>query len=92
MKLLQISHGPIKLGQNAFGCPFCTKICKKRGNMNLHIRTHTGIKPFQCSICNYSSADQSNLIRHMQTSKHIKRHSKVDVKLEDNPLFEGQPF
>jgi len=32
-----------------------------------HTRTHLGLSPYKCSLCSYSSADKSTLIRHFRT-------------------------
>ena len=58
--LLQISIAPIKLGPEEFACPICGKIMKQKYKMEVHIRVHTGEKPFRCSNCSYSSGDKSN--------------------------------
>ena len=63
--LLQNTYGPIKLGPEEFVCPICGKVMTTYGNMVIHIRVHTGEKPFKCSICNYSTGDKSNYQRHM---------------------------
>ena len=53
------------IGPSEFGCPFCDRISKTKQNMQNHIRTHTGERPFVCKICNLTFTAGSNLKRHV---------------------------
>ncbi|XP_075560460.1 uncharacterized protein LOC142592732 isoform X2 [Dermacentor variabilis] len=50
-------------------CPFCSKAFCKNFDLQQHIRSHTGEKPFQCVICGRGFAQKSNVKKHMQTHK-----------------------
>ncbi|XP_064466764.1 zinc finger protein 341-like isoform X2 [Ornithodoros turicata] len=50
-------------------CPFCAKGFSKNFDLQQHIRSHTGDKPFQCVICGRAFAQKSNVKKHMQTHK-----------------------
>ena len=73
--LIILQNGPINLG-GQYGCPFCEKIQNSKGDMNRHIKTHTGEKPYLCDFCNYKSNQITNLKRHMER-KHDKTFSLV---------------
>ena len=49
-----------------FKCSFCGKMLKKRINLEAHERAHRGEKPFQCSLCPSSFANNGNLAQHMK--------------------------
>ena len=49
-----------------FPCPRCPKIFKRRDNLRLHYRTHTGERPFECTHCGYRTTCSSNLYRHLR--------------------------
>ncbi|XP_037798536.1 asparagine-rich zinc finger protein AZF1-like [Penaeus monodon] len=46
-------------------CPYCFKRFGLRTDLRRHLRTHTGEKPFACSVCNFRTALKGNLKRHM---------------------------
>ena len=51
-------------------CKYCGKVFKNTSNLTVHIRSHTGEKPYKCDKCEYSCAQSSKLTRHMKI--HVK--------------------
>ncbi|XP_042202937.1 zinc finger protein 407 [Callorhinchus milii] len=54
-------------------CKHCGKICKSSNSLAFlaHIRTHTGSKPFRCTLCNFATAQLGD------ARNHVKRHLGV---------------
>ncbi|XP_063957147.1 zinc finger protein 3 homolog [Lytechinus pictus] len=65
-KLRQHEQSPMhKNSVDPIICEHCGYVTKKRDNFLVHLRKHTGEKPYKCSHCDYASADGSTLKRHV---------------------------
>ncbi|XP_039756771.1 zinc finger protein OZF-like [Pararge aegeria] len=54
------TKGPIQ-------CVICSHIASSRSAMEIHMRTHTGEKPFMCVACNSKYPTKGSLKRHNET-------------------------
>ncbi|KAM7540153.1 hypothetical protein Aperf_G00000026013 [Anoplocephala perfoliata] len=48
-------------------CPYCTKSCERKDNLQAHIRTHTGERPFPCRFCPKAFPQKDHLRAHIRT-------------------------
>ena len=60
-------------------CTYCGKKLSSVANLQRHIRTHTGEKPYSCKICGKKFSDPSNVINHKKRS----HTSSLDQKATD---------
>jgi DNA-directed RNA polymerase subunit RPC12/RpoP len=61
------SPKPPTVTDKTFNCSYCDKSFTKLGNLNLHLRTHTGERKYQCEQCSSLFVTSSNLQAHVKT-------------------------
>lgn len=60
-------HSPGLQSKNIYVCDYCKKAFPIKERLKLHLRTHTGDRPYQCDYCKKTFARGGQLIQHMRT-------------------------
>ncbi|GAB5365017.1 hypothetical protein AAMO2058_001020100 [Amorphochlora amoebiformis] len=58
----------------SFSCSQCHKKFTTNSHLNIHMRTHTGERPYPCPKCKKSFSTSSNLTQHLRTHTGEKPH------------------
>ncbi|KAL4657209.1 sal-like protein 2-like, partial [Arapaima gigas] len=78
------SSGP-SLGRPSHACRFCGKLFSSDSSLQIHLRSHTGERPYQCPVCLSRFTTRGNLKVHFL--RHREQNPELSLSLLPPSLF-----
>uniref|UniRef100_H3D4I9 Zinc finger protein 217 n=1 Tax=Tetraodon nigroviridis TaxID=99883 RepID=H3D4I9_TETNG len=71
-------------------CNYCGKSFRSSYYLTIHLRTHTGEKPYKCIYCDYAAAQKTSLKYHLDRHHKDRRYAEIPSRPPASPA-DGKP-
>ncbi|XP_003463705.2 sal-like protein 4 isoform X1 [Cavia porcellus] len=64
-------------------CKYCTKVFGTDSSLQIHLRSHTGERPYMCAVCGHRFTTKGNLKVHFHRHPQVKANPQLFAEFQD---------
>ncbi|CDW75188.1 zinc finger and btb domain containing 48 [Stylonychia lemnae] len=73
-----------------FSCQICQRPFAKKGNLQVHLRVHSGETPFECDKCGKNFKNKANMRDHIKRHEQLRKYQLANHVMKKHSIHQKQ--